>query len=177
MRKIKIIDHKKGFTVIELLIALTILLIVIVLGYSFNFYVTRSFDIATKQSEVQQNVRLAKNMIENYYQVRFSEIKLLNAVEEPEEDYQIIYVDDNGIIKYQKYGDEPKDLLLADLNSGINMQLTFTKDAYNDSLLGIKVAGDIDGDYSYYIDSKILIENATAIQGNSGSVILFKNSE
>ncbi len=173
MKLFMIIKQNRGLTIIELLIALVILIIVISLGYMFNFYVVRSFEIASNQSSVQQNVRIAKSIIEN--NVRYSEVELLDALPGGrEEKYQIIYVDDNGFIKHVDEDGNVSDLL-GTISSGINMQLSFENKG--NSFLWINVQGDIDGSYVYNIGSEILIQKVTdaddTITGDSGSVIYF----
>ncbi|SFF92922.1 prepilin-type N-terminal cleavage/methylation domain-containing protein [Desulfotomaculum arcticum] len=173
MNKFEVIKiQNKGFTIVELLIALALLVIVIALGYTFNFYVFRSFDIASKQSEVQQSVSLAKNIIEN--KVRYSQMDLLDELpEEIEPGYQAIYIE-SGVVKYIDEDGNTSDLLGA-ISGNVNMQVYFENKG--DSFLRVYVQGDIDGDHEYNIDSNILIHKVTdrsdTIQGSDGTLIYF----
>lgn len=154
--------QNEGFTIIELLITLAILVIVIAIGYTFNFYVIRSFDIASKQSSVQENVRLAKSIIEN--KVRYSKMELLGAKPGTiDPGYQVIYVED-GVIKYIDADGNTSDLIGA-ISDGVNMGIYFENKG--SSLLRVCVQGDIEGDYQYNIDSDMLIYNT--IQGDIGT--------
>jgi len=163
--------NKKGFTLIELLISLAILLIVLSVGYSFYFYVVRSFDVASKQSNVQQNVRLAKNIIEN--QVRYaSYIKIGDAPADSSKYNQRIYVNNNKIMHY--VDGENKDILNG-LSDGVNMHLLFIKLSNDSPFLWIEVKGDINGDQEYSISSEILILgiNNEKFLGTDGQEIYF----
>ncbi len=61
----KKISDDKGFTVVELLIALALLGIVLSLGYFLFFGGTKSFDTGTARANVQQNVRLVNVVLKN----------------------------------------------------------------------------------------------------------------
>jgi len=171
LKILRFINNKKGFTLIELLITLVILLLVIGMSYSFYYYVVRSFDIASKQSEVQQNVRLAKNIIEN-------EVRLATYIKigsEPTEEYnQRIYVSD-GQIKHYVEGQGTNNLLSIPSGS-VDLQLSFIKTA--PSLLEIKVEGDINGEHNYDITSELLVLNGNGhIDGDEGTEVYFLTSD
>jgi len=59
-RKVK---NRNGFTLVELLITLSLLGIVLSIVFNFFFYGQNSFQIGEKQSNVQREVRLASNRI------------------------------------------------------------------------------------------------------------------
>ncbi|WP_449240719.1 prepilin-type N-terminal cleavage/methylation domain-containing protein [Desulfoscipio gibsoniae] len=175
--KLKNVTSNNGLTMIELLIALAILLIVLSVSYSFYFYFTRSFDFAARQSNVQQNVRLAKTIIEK--EIRHaSYIKIGDAPEDSNKYNQKIYIADNKIIHY--VDGKNKDILDG-LSNGINMRLSFKKISDNSPFLWIKVEGDINGDQEYSISSELLIlgienENFLGNVGKESQEIYFYHS-
>ncbi|MDD4169480.1 MAG: prepilin-type N-terminal cleavage/methylation domain-containing protein [Desulfotomaculaceae bacterium] len=170
MQANKLLDNKKGLTIVELMITLAILLIVIGASYSFYFYVVRAFDIGTKQSDVQQNVRLAKNIIDN--KVRSANYIAITESEPEAEWNQKIYLD-NGKIMYVKDGDTTE--LLSGLADGFNMQIEFEK--VGTSFLEISITGDINGEHVYNITSEVLIKaiQESKFVGDTGNVIYFKS--
>ncbi|MEG6522549.1 PilW family protein [Desulfotomaculum sp. 1211_IL3151] len=166
MRTFTYVDNKKGVTIIELMITLAMILIVIGLSYLFYFYVVRSFEISSTQSAVQENVRLAKNLIDKEIR-RASYIK----IEEPPDDvnkYNHHIMTADGKIK------KDTNYLLGNLSEGVEMGLLFTKTS--DSFIEVTVTGSIDGDYEYSITSEVLalggnIDNSI---NDSGDEIYFK---
>ena len=55
--------NKKGFTLVELIVALALLLIVLDLGYMFFDYGTKTFTRGEDQYSVQQEIRLASGYV------------------------------------------------------------------------------------------------------------------
>jgi prepilin-type N-terminal cleavage/methylation domain-containing protein len=167
IKAVKDKEGSKGFTLVELLVALTILLLVIVLSYNFYYYFVRSFDISIKQSEVQQNVRMAVDFIESRVKNASLEIMGDNS-QVQQEGYESIYVD-SGIIKHFLEGETEN--LLGNLASNINMQVSFEQDEDYSSLLCLEVTGDIDGDNSYSISTKFLIKEFSEDSESAGSAV------
>lgn len=59
----KVTENKQGFTIVELLIGLTVLSTVIAVGYLFFFFGYNTFNTGESRSWVRANVRLAANFI------------------------------------------------------------------------------------------------------------------
>ncbi len=73
----KILNDNKGFTLVELLVAMVILLIVLLLGYALFSSGVLSYEAGTYRARLQQNVRQVENGLRN---------ELRNAVFISEED-------------------------------------------------------------------------------------------
>ncbi|ACV63980.1 hypothetical protein Dtox_3245 [Desulfofarcimen acetoxidans DSM 771] len=63
---VKLSLNDKGFTLVELLIALALISLVIVLSYTLYFYSFNSFNIGTSQANLQQNARLVDEELEKW---------------------------------------------------------------------------------------------------------------
>lgn len=158
---------RKGVTIVELVVALTILLTVLGLSYFFYFYTTKAFLIVDKQSEVQQKVRFAKEMIDQKLRMASS----IKIIEDPIENYQRIYNENGSILYVDKNGVEKK--LLENLSDDIHLKISFKKKEI--SLLEINVEGDFRGEYDYSINSQLFILQGN-IDGEEGNKVCFIQS-
>ncbi|MTV49379.1 prepilin-type N-terminal cleavage/methylation domain-containing protein [Heliobacillus mobilis] len=167
---IKLFSRRSGFTLIELMITLSLLSIVIGLAYNFYFYFIRSNDIALKQSTVQQNVRLTKDIIES--NIRYaSNVTIGNSTSVVPNNYTKIYVNNAGeIMKYDAINGDKK--LLGMTSSTTDMTLLFEKST-KDSFIKVTVTGDIDGNNVYFITSEVLLYGGAISGNNSGDMLYF----
>lgn len=143
-------SDEKGLTLLELVMAFAILLLVLGISYNFYVYAARSSAVASNQANLQQNVRLARTLIEN-------EIKLAGYIklgEEPSEteNCRSIYLE-NDKIMIQYENEDTKDLL-AGLSGDMAMDLLFT--VSGDSFIEMMV-GAGEGAEFYDITSKVMI--------------------
>lgn len=72
--------HKKGFTLIELIVVLSLIGIVIQMGYSMLLYGNNTFNLSTSRGLSQQNVRLAETFLTN-------ELKYINHISLTSDDF------------------------------------------------------------------------------------------
>ncbi|KJS66333.1 MAG: hypothetical protein JL50_12645 [Peptococcaceae bacterium BICA1-7] len=87
-------------TLIELVIALAIFSVVLAASYTFYFYVYRSITIASQQSELQFNVRMASDRIRDI--VHFAnEMEVLQYSEEAAGQDEAIYADSSALIHHK----------------------------------------------------------------------------
>lgn len=138
------------------MLALAILVIVLAVGYSFNFYVNKSFTIASQQSEVQYSVRMATELIED--KVHFADyMKILendtDVIDQLDADYaEAIYIE-NGSLMYYKDGTSTN--LLENYTSEASLEIEFNKT--DDVFLWYNVKGDIEDKQTYDMSSEIQI--------------------
>jgi prepilin-type N-terminal cleavage/methylation domain-containing protein len=167
---------RKGFTVVELIITLAILLIAVSWGLTYFSYIARSNENAARQSNVQQNVAAAKNFIDKSLR-QAKEIQITDdAGFSPGEGWQGYYVEENddvGTIMYLDADGTGKPLL-GDLAEGFDMRISFRK--AGTSFVEVSVSCNVDGSNEYGISSEILILGikSSDLNGDSGSRIFFR---
>ena len=90
---------EKGLTLLELVMAFAILLLVLGVSYTFYVYAARSSAVTSSQASLQQNVRLARTLIEN--EIKFAEYIKVGESSETE-NYRCIYLENDKImIQYE----------------------------------------------------------------------------
>jgi len=140
-----------------MMIALAILLLVLALGFTFNNYVNKSFNISNEQSEVQFNVRMAKERIENL--VRFADNIEILAVWDTglieESTFEGIYTDETGSLIYNQNGTATN--LLAGISDDIDYEITFNNK--DQVFLLCNIGGETTGGYSYELSTELQILN------------------
>lgn len=170
--------NKYGITLVELMITLAILLIVVTVSYTAFSAISKSFDFATKTSNVQQNVNLAKNIIDEKIRQATYIAVISDATIPVGEWNQSFFIqtdsDGNGHIIYMKDGVESD--LLADLSDGYHMSITFTK--VGTSFLNVSITCSLDGEYVYNIESDVLVLGIEAdkFTGTSGAKVYFRSA-
>lgn len=174
----KMLNNKHGFTLVELLVTLTILVLVLGIGYTFYIHDFNTFSSGTKQSKTQQDIRLAANTITN--ELRYlTNLTISNTNPNSFDDNSYyIYINDNpsdsnnGYIMLKKPGSQSSPIVL---NDSIKFVLTFKKEA--DKILSFEIH-DTNGTYS--VGSKVTLMNLIgAIPGNigdSGVTICYLNN-
>ncbi len=146
------VRDEAGLTIVELVLAAAILLVVVAMSVTFYSYYHRSYSSSVSRSAIQQNVRLAKTMIEN--QIRLANyLKIGDAPADPE-DFFHIYTTGGTIMRYDPATGEATELL-GSLGEGITMQVTFGHT--RSSFLEITVSGSVGGELSYDIGSESLV--------------------
>ncbi len=148
------------------MLALVILLLVLAVSYPFYSYATKSIDIATKQREVQQNVLLAKALIEK--EIRFASYLIIlkntptipGVESEGYVDTQELYVTDSGILMHSTQ-DGSQEELLGSIANDTDFTLTFEKS--EPSILRFTIKGNYEGQ-EYEISSEIAILKLANIQ-------------
>jgi len=169
MKQLRLLQDKTGLTIIELLIASAILLMVLAVSYTFYSYAARSSAGASRQSDMQQNVRLAKALIED--EIKIASYVKVGEPADPENYHKIFLENDKIMIRHQ--GETEEDLLRG-LSDNIAMDLSFT--VCGDSFIEIMVAAG-DGENNYDITSEVLIlkRNIDNADGDSDSEIYYSD--
>lgn len=174
----------RGFSLIELLIALALLSIVITLGFSLYSYNNNSFNIANRSSELQWQARMAKTKVESEIscasQITVIDYSDLSAT--LEEGQQAIYVQggSKGIIMI-KTSSGSSDELLNNITDNVQTSLTFSKIADNRLQIKIDCQTTDSDDNIYSLTTTLFIpkdaEGSSVISapsGNIGNVIIYK---
>lgn len=171
--------QEKGFTLIEGLMALAIVSIFIVLFFSLNSYIDRSFDITNRQSDLQFYSRLAQIKLKNEIEL-CSSLEICSDAPTVGDEQKAIYVED-GIIMIQSGSGEATPLI-PNIDDDVEMNISFEKitkevgePELGKRLLGFTITSSGSGD-SVELESSLLIgSNASfEIKGETGEAILYQ---
>lgn len=176
----KLIAEKSGFTLIELMLALSILGIILAMGYSFFFFGSNSFRLGGDQSNLQRDMRLTSDFITR--EVRYAvDIEIVTTAPPFGGDgYHYIYHDlSDSIIKYVDPAgsvniktDPVIDKVIFQFNT-VAIEVSDTKENY---LLHFTIVGSSETNANnYQIDSEVMLNNiSTKPADGSGSIIRYK---
>ena len=169
MKQLKLVYDQNGLTIVELVIAFAILLMVLGVSYTFYTYAVRSSAVASRQLDLQQNVRLAKTLIEN--EIKLSGYIKVGEPADPENYHKIYLENDKIMVRYK--GETAKDLL-GGLSDNMAMDLAFK--VCGDAFIELMVAAD-DGVNNFDITSQVLIlkRNIDNDDGDSDNQIYFSD--
>ena len=149
------INDSRGFTVAELLVAVSMLVIVLGVGYSFYYFGSNSFNVGSEQSKLQQDIRLSADCITK--EVRYAAgLEILadasNIPETVTNEDNYIFIENGSIVLNKKEG---KQSIPNGLNDGFVFALDFKPESSGKALyFNIKDVGN-----KYNIESKVLILN------------------
>lgn len=96
--------HKPGFTLVELIITISILLIVLAGAFSIQAFGNNTFNNGSAKSSIQSDIRLIANILteEIRYSSNVSILASMTSTPDPNLDY--IYLDTDGLIKHYSNG-------------------------------------------------------------------------
>ena len=184
--KLNILKNSVGFSVVELLLALALLLIAIGLGYNLMFFARNSFDRSEERWMEQNEVVSVSGIVydalnESYYVAIIAD---KDSVPSDIGFYGMFYIDENGNTIYE-YDDGGGSLATAQL-PGVNLTLSFEKKiytineepfSYND-LIKITVVSD---ELKYTVNTEVHLDNMNRdreLHGDdSGPVVVFQTKE
>ena len=179
----KEIAGQSGVTLVELIIALSLLAVVIALGYNYYFFGASTFERGEGRANVQQNIRLAADFMSN--QLRYAQnMEILDAPPDPgsyEDDYNYILVSNEGQITHVEEGDEKN--LLSPISQGLNFNLGFdtatVQDAEGEEVKageGKALSFSIEtGESEYNIESANYLRHLEgSIEGEEGVALRYK---
>jgi len=137
------IHDQKGFTLVELMVALSLLLLVLGLGYTIFGFTVTTFARSETKANLQQNMRLAAQYIENDVRYAYG-VEILDAIDPDSltvtENDMYIYINSDGKLEIRSADDT---FILSDTFIGdTDFLLQFTKEG--DNLLGIDVGNTAD---------------------------------
>lgn len=154
---------ENGFTVMELLIALAILLIVLGLGFNLYFYTQKSFQDGEQRWIQQREVKKVADYISSFVKNSYF-IDIIGDIDETysfDNEYSYIYKDSNdGIIKYKNLTESPVNLCTTDLS----LNFEPAKDADDNDIYNV-LDYDISANVgNYEVESSIFLQNVKLIK-------------
>ena len=150
--KIKHNVLNKGFTLIELLVTLTIITIVIALGYQLLFFGGNTFDRGEERYVAQENALYASNFITKELRMA-SSVEILSELPDVfDSNKRYIYLE-AGILKHKMGNDTAKDVIGVLNNSADFLLLKFTS-AVKSRTVGFTIEASKDS-YTYSTDSMV----------------------
>lgn len=166
---IKILNNKKGLTLVELIIAVIFLTIVMGVASSMFFSGNSMFKKGVDQYDLQSSIRLTSDFIVNKVR-NVSEISLV-APASPQT-YDQIYLDAKCIV-YKPAGGAVVNKTDAIINSTSDVSFSLVPSGSKYMLI-IKIKGS-KGTNTYDINTKIFLNNVqTATANNNKTIIYFK---
>ncbi len=172
----KFIADRRGFSLVELMIVISLLAIVLAVSTNFYIFSVRTFEIGEQQANVQQNARLAAGFITK--ELRIAErviivnerenLSELDVVSEDEFFIYHIYLED-GSMYYQKIdtGEGIADSFEG-ISSNIEFDVLFKASEAQDNLLHFNItAKDVDSGRTYSLETEVLALNANKIEDES----------
>jgi len=160
--------HRKGFTIVELIIVLALLGIVLGVGYNLFFYGENTFRTGSSKYQLQSDVRLVSDFISE--EIRNAvELDIVSLPITAQTGYHYIYLD-GATIKYQFNGKTENKT-----NAIMNDQAIFAikKDANNKNFLKITLKGKLNGQ-EYDLATEIFLSNISNKAAASGKAIRYK---
>jgi len=178
MYKKNVLKSKYGFSLIEVMLALSILGIVLAVGYSFFFFGSNSFRIGGAQSNLQRDMRLVSDYITR--EVRYAvDIEITNDTAVLNEgDYHYIYLDSSS--STIKYIDPAGNVTLRTDPVIDNVTFSFATVSVSDTKENYLLVFSIEGSSSvnnniYVLESDVMLNNISAEPGNNvGSILRYK---
>lgn len=160
--------HRKGFTIVELIIVLTLLGIVLGVGYNLFFYGENTFRKGSNKYQLQSDVRLASDFISE--EIRNAvEVDIISLPITAQTGYHYIYLD-GSIIKYLYNGNTENKTTAIMNNQAI---FSIRKDSSNKNFLKITLKGKLDGQ-EYDLETEIYLSNISNKAATSGKAIRYK---
>lgn len=152
---------KKGFTLMELIIAIAIMVTAIALGYRIFFFGQNSFTKGELQNNVQLNVRFASELITRELQ-KANDVEVLSELPETlDSNKRYIYVD-SATGKLRLYSGGSSNDALSVINEGVNFSsLQFSKNENSGDVLFFGMQAD-SGSQNFSTDSQVQILNIPA---------------
>lgn len=171
------LSKEQGLSLIELIVASSLLLTLLALAYNFWQFGFTSFVSAEKRSNVQQNVRLATDFIHN--EIRFATSAELLGTNPVIPAAQDIGVDTHYILlngsKIEYRSRNVSQFIPISIADEIHFNLNFTKSGGN--LLSVEIRGQTDGQQPFFLSSQVRLENLSlfnrTISGNTSTAIRF----
>ncbi len=180
-RKLKRVSmsENKGFTVVEIMVVLSLLAIVIVLGFNIISTIQKTFKIEENMATVQQDIRIGSDFISS--DVRYaSELEVLSALPQTlDSKSRYILVKNNRLVMINS---GVENVILDGVKQGITLALTFQRQSEKQTFGATNILCynlQATKGVFYNIDTNILVEYAkmgiTNSAGiNPGTVIRYK---
>lgn len=169
------LNDKKGLSLVELIVAMSILLLVLAIAYPLYAFGERSFRVGSSQSIIQQNIRMASDFVSR--EVRYATNLRIYAdmasagIPNPipsDHEFNYIVIDGSVIKHLDKDGET---IIPQGLSDGVIFDLVFQRKSGN--ILYVKISGT-DNVRSYDIETEVLLLNTSTLNDLSGKVIRYK---
>ena len=200
--KKSLINNKHGFALLELVITLTLLGIILAMGFMFYSFGVSTYRISEEQTDVQQNARLAADFIIKELRVAEKviivdgyedlDIGQLGMTHEEDTPVYYLYLKDNSIY-YQEHenlavGELPGPganlaALQESIAANIDFNLTFKKSASEegkDNIMEFDLSAiNANSGRDYRLDTQLLVLNLDEIEvdnlsGDSGTALAYQ---
>jgi prepilin-type N-terminal cleavage/methylation domain-containing protein len=157
---------RKGFTLIEVLMAVALFSVLVAVVFSMYFVGTKTFSIAVDQSFIQKQARTAADFISK--ELRTAKAISIDPMSFSGEDCYILQLKDKNsesyLVKTTKQGGQQSDAFVVPLS-----EMTFSSS--NSNMLNVYVkAGDI---RMYEINFDVRLENISAVSIQQGSTVIY----
>jgi hypothetical protein len=171
------IFESKALTIVELLVAMSLLLIILTIAFSFFGYGVSAFNTGEKRTLVQTNTRLASRIIKD--ELRYAEsVVIRSTLPDHVNGVKTIYLNDNGTIMLRdETGVERK------ISGDFSDEVTFTGlsfDINTDSYKTVSflITAERAGEQEYSLLSEVAPLNqkgriSYALEGQAGNVITY----
>jgi prepilin-type N-terminal cleavage/methylation domain-containing protein len=125
-------NNKQGFSIIELLMALGLTGIVIAAVFMVYYSGTKAWNRAENQVEVQQNLRIAMDVLS-------TEIRKADYFEILKNQREIVLVYGNGNTKSYKFHPASGEIRISQSNAAVAMHIEDLKFSYRNGLIKIHI--------------------------------------
>jgi len=175
------VKQKKGFTLIEILVALVLVGLVSAMAYSLLLFSNRMLSNSNKHYDIQNDIRLASTYVAK--ELRFATELEIVTVAQSETDianlsgYNYIYIKNGrvnqAIFNTSNYTTKPLSQLISGTES------SFVKDAGSNNVLNLTLTAN-QTDKKFSVSTAIVLENfplispALAIVGTNGLAVKYK---
>lgn len=159
----------KGFTLIELIIALAIFSVVVFMAFSILVFGNKSFSNGTDRSDVQFDFRMTSSFITDELR-NATEVQILSTMPAtPTTGYNYIYISGKKIISVKNGTSTNKTDAVVD--TPVNSLFKITKLANNNNILEFNLMNTKN---NVSIDSKVYFNNINGVADATGDVIRYK---
>lgn len=168
----KYLDNTRGVTILELMLALSLLAVVLAIGYNLFAFTNRAFTESEKRTVAQRDIKFATDVISDLVK-RSSAPEFIETVpsfsdfeNDEEDDFDYLFLDNNSsIVHFYKddEGDAKQRTIIDGSNSLVEYEISFAIAEHNndplDNVINITVRSD---DVNFQLSRDVLLLNVDA---------------
>ena len=178
-------NTEKGFTIVELIIYLALLLIVLNLAYMYFGYGLKVFDRGERKSIAQQSIRVAADFISS--ELRYADEVIINPNEiKTDDDYSYFYQIGDSVYYRNNKNSVIRTLLDSSADDNIAYRIVFSEQSFTgiaDTKLVVTFKLETADEDLYELESNVYILNLNnpnnyeinSVDANSPYSIKFKH--